>query len=104
MVRHDIEHLSEPIFFKCRDKLSMRFGAAELLIDLVRVHHIVTMGAARSCLQVRRAVEMADAERRQVIPDRRGLGKTEACVQLNAVSATNISGHDGALSVIVTQR
>jgi hypothetical protein len=82
----------------------MSFGAAELFIDLMRVHYVVAVGAPWCCLEIGRTIEMADTKVRQVIRDRGGVGKPKACVQLDAVSGTEVSGHGGALSVIVTQR
>ena len=81
----------------------MGFRAAQFPIDLMGIHDVVTMSATGSSLQIRRTVEMADTERREIIQDSRGGGETKARVQLHPVSSTDISRHDGELSAIEIQ-
>lgn len=58
----------------------MTAGSAELLVNLLRVDYVITMRAAGSCLQVRGAIEMADAKFSQVIGDHGGIGEAEAAM------------------------
>ena len=80
----------------------MAFGAAKLFIHFMIIDDVVAVGASRRGLQIRGAIEMADAKFSQVIGNGRGIGESEAGVQLNAVSSAEVRRHDVAPSQSVT--
>ena len=60
----------------------MSFGAAQFLVDLLMVDHIVAVSAAGRRLQVRGAIKMTDAQLGKIVGNCRDFGKTEAGVEL----------------------
>src|SRR5262249_25722115 len=60
------------------------------------IDDVVAMHAALRRLQIRGAIEMADAERREIVRDRRGRGEVEAGVELNPVGRVELPWHVSA--------
>jgi hypothetical protein len=85
VVGDDVEHVSEPDAGERGDQTPERWLAAELVVQTSMVDDVVAMRAAGRRLQVWRAVEVADAEGREVVCDRRGIVEREAGVQLHAI-------------------
>src|SRR3546814_13486715 len=67
------------------DEATEAGGPAEVLAQLPVVDDVVSVGAAGHRLQDRRAVEVADPQRRQVGGQGRGIVEAEVRVQLHAV-------------------
>jgi len=86
MVGYEIEHLTETVIAKCRHHVAEIRFVAEFRVELAMVDDVIAMSAARSRLQVRRGIDVADAEPRQVGSQRRGVPETEPLVELQAVS------------------
>src|SRR5690349_19951539 len=59
--------------------------ASNLGIQRVVINDIVAMHATRACAQIARGVTVADAERRKIRTQYRGLPKSELAVELQAV-------------------
>ena len=96
VIGNDVEHLSEP-------DAAQRFGEprvsrrpAELAVHRARIDDVVAVRAALRGLQVRGAVEVADAEGGQIVRDRRGRGEVEAGVELDAIGGAELSRHVSA--------
>jgi hypothetical protein len=77
------------------------FGVAKLVIDFVMVDDIIAMSASGRRLQVRRAIEMTDAEIREVIRKRCGIGKSEIGMKLNSIGGSQITRHIEASSDVI---
>ena len=90
VVRHDVEDLAHAVAPQRLAHARVGEFVAHLGIELRVVDDVVAVGAARSCPQVGRAVQVAHAERAQV-RDRAGdLLEGAALVELHAVGA---AGH-----------
>ena len=77
--------MAHPVARKRVDHVIEFFARADFGIQHPVVDNVVAVPASRSCAQVRRAVDVADAKRRQVRDQRRHVGETEFAVQLHAV-------------------
>jgi len=96
VIGDDVEHLPEIGSPQRLGESSVSRRSAELAIHRARVDDVVAVHAAFRGLQVRRAVHVAHAERREIVGDRRGRGEVEAGVELNAVGGAELSGHVSA--------
>ncbi len=85
VVRHDVEHLAEPGPGQRPGQAPVGGSTAQLGVEAAVVDNVVTVRAARGCLQIGRAVEVADAQRGQIVSDGGSVVKGEARVQLDAV-------------------
>src|SRR5215469_9637848 len=85
VVGDDIQQLAEAIHAKAVAEPGVSLLAPQLGVDARGVDHVVAVAAARRCLQVGGAVEMADTEPGQVVGDGRGFVEAEARVELEAV-------------------
>ncbi len=80
-----VEHDAQPLLGERRGHPLEPLGAAEVVAEPAVVDDVVAMGAARGGLQHRRAVDVADPERRQVAGAGRHIVEGEAGVQLHPV-------------------
>ncbi len=85
VVGHYVQHLAEAGRGQALHELAMAFGAAELGVQPPVIHDVIAVGAAGGGLEVRRAVEVADAELGQVAADRGRVVEGEPGVQLDPV-------------------
>ncbi len=99
VVGHDVEYLAEADFAEPAAESLMRRAAAEFLVDLAMVDDVVAVHAVGRGLQIRRAVDVADAERAQVVGNCRGIVEREAFVQLQTVSCAGHSLHGCGVSL-----
>ena len=72
----------------------MSLGAAQFVVDLVMIDNIVTVLAPRGRLQVRRAIDVRNAEGMKIIGNGCSGVETEARVQLQPVSRNGNSRHN----------
>ena len=93
VVGDDVEHLPEPRAPQRLRQSRVAGGPAELSVHGARIDDVVAVRAALRGLQVWRAVEMADAERREVVGDRRRRGEVEAGVELDPIGCAELSRH-----------
>jgi hypothetical protein len=91
VVRHDVEDLPEALVFQGGIEAGVSGGTPELLVDPPVVDDVVAVGAAGCRLQVGRAVEVGDAQRRQVVRQGRRLVEAETRPELDPVGADEIS-------------
>ena len=76
VVRHEIQHLPEPVLRERRHhRLESRL-IAQLRIERVMIDDVVAVGAARPRLQIGRGIDMADAEPGQIGRQLRGVGRS----------------------------
>src|SRR6266704_2773911 len=75
----------------------MRIGAAEFGVELAVVDDVIAVRAAGRGLQVRRAIEMADAQVSEIADDGRGIIEGEARMQLDTVGRRPRAGPPGRL-------
>jgi hypothetical protein len=92
VVRDDVEDVAHAVGAQCVAQPAVGLGAAELLVQPAVVDDVVAVGAPRRGLEVRRAVEVADAEIGEVRHDRRRVVEGEPRVQLHAVGRPHV-GH-----------
>jgi hypothetical protein len=85
MVRDDIEDLTKPVPFQRCAQTGMRVSATQCSIDTVMVDNIVAVHTSRRGLQIGGAVEMADAQRCQIINNGGSGIEAEISMQLHAV-------------------
>src|SRR5437762_3249838 len=85
MVGYEIEHLSETGVAKRGDHLTEVRRIAELWVELAVVYDVIAMGAAGPCFQIRRSVDVADAEPRQIGSEGCGIPEIKSFVELQAV-------------------
>ena len=93
MVRNDVENLTEAEFREARTETLMSFFAAEFCVDGLMIDDVIAVHAARSCLQIGRAIYVRDAKRFEIWSDPDGVVECEASVQLQTVSGVWNSGH-----------
>ena len=82
VVRDDVEHVAQAVGAQGSPETLVAGGAAELLVDVAVVDHVVAVGAAGRRLQDGRGVEVADAERGQVRHHGGGIVEGETGVEL----------------------
>ena len=82
MVGYEIEHLSETVVAERRRHLTEGHLIAELRVQLAMVDDVVAMRAAGTRFQVRRGVNVTDAQSRQVGSEGCGILETEPLVKL----------------------
>ncbi len=85
VVRHEIEDVPHAVARAARRQALEVRGAADLRVERVVVDDVVAVRAAGARAKVRRAVQVADAERGQVGHERGGIGEGEAGVELQAI-------------------
>jgi hypothetical protein len=85
VVRHDVEHEAHIVGAQAGDERGQVRLAPALGVELGRVDDVVPVGAAAPRPQQRRAVDVRDAERREVVDDLGGGGEGEAGVPLQPV-------------------
>ena len=96
VVGHDVEDLAQAPGLQGGIEPGVGGAAPELLVDPPVVDDVVAVGAARCRLQVGRAVEVGDAQRRQIPGERRRLVKTEAGPELHPIGTNEIRHAAGA--------
>lgn len=87
VIGNNIEHLAEVAFAETLAEAGMSFFTAQFLIYAMVIDDIIAMRAARSCLQVGRAIDVAYTEKLEIIGDGSSLVKVEVFVQLKAVGS-----------------
>ena len=92
MVRHQVENLAEPVRFQLRDKCLVLGRAADLVIELPEIDDIVSVEAAPPRFQVRRGVDVGDAEVREVPVIRRASGNVNSLLSWSRYVETGILG------------
>ena len=85
MVGYEIEHLPETAVAERRHHGTERRFVAELWVELAMVYNIVPMSASRPRFEVRRGVDVADAEPRQIVSESCGIPEPEPLMELQAV-------------------
>ena len=93
VVGNDVQDLAEAEFSETRAETLMGFFASEFLIYGLMIDDVVAVHAARSGLQVGRAVHMRDTQGLEIGRDLDGVVECEAGVQLQPVSGEWDSGH-----------
>jgi hypothetical protein len=93
MVRHNVENLTELVSAERGAERRMPFGAAQFMVYLLMVDDVVSMGATANGLQIGRTIQMADAERGEIVNGGCGIGKTKAGVKLHSVRGAKIFWH-----------
>ena len=93
VIGDDVEHLPEARFPQRLGQTGVARRAAELAVDGARIDDVVAVRAALRGLEIRGAVEVADAELREIVRDRCGRGEVEAGVELDAVGGAELSLH-----------
>ncbi len=92
VVGHQVDQLAHAVGPQRLRQALERGQAAELGIDLVVGHDVVAVHAAGAGAMDRRAVDVADAEPREVGHDARGIVESEAAVQLQPVGGARHAG------------
>jgi hypothetical protein len=95
VVGHHVEHLPEPRLAQRATQPGMPFFTSQLLVDPRGIDHVIAMRAPAGSLEVGRAVEMADAEVREVAGDRGGLVEAEFRAKLDAIGGEGSLRHGG---------
>jgi hypothetical protein len=85
MVGNDVEDLAEAELAQPLAEALMTGCASKLFIDGTVVDDIVTVHAAGRGLEIRRTVDVADAERLEVLRGGRGVVEGETFVQLQSI-------------------
>jgi hypothetical protein len=85
VVGNDVEYLAEARFSQPPCQPAMRIGAAEFGVEPAVVDDVIAVRAAGRGLQVRGAIEMADAQVSEIADDGRGIIEGEARMQLDTV-------------------
>jgi len=85
VVGDEIEHLTKTILTKRRNHVSERRLVAKFRIEPTMIYNVITMRAARPCLQVRRGVHVADSEPSQIRSEGRGILEAEPFMELQTV-------------------
>ena len=93
VVGNDVEDLAEITLAEPRGKACMRLAAAQLFIDLVVIDDVVAVFTARCRLQIRRTIDVGDAEILKIVGDVGGASEAEIGVQLEAVRREGNAGH-----------
>ncbi len=93
VIGDDVEDLAQALAGQRLAQSRVPRLAAELGADPRRIDHVVAVGAARRGLQVGRAVEVRDAERREIVRDRRRRVEIELGAQLHAVGGEDLARH-----------
>src|SRR5580658_3076798 len=86
VIGDDIENQTHPMFVESSYKAVEVFGSADLRVERVVVDDVVSVHAARTSLEARRNVTVADAERGKIWNDRLRLCKSKIAIQLKAIS------------------
>ena len=87
VIRHEVHDVSEAERVQAVGEARVRVGAAELGIDRVVIADVVAVRAARHRREVRRGVDRADAEARQVARGLLGRRERKGGVQLQSIRA-----------------
>ena len=85
VIGHHVDHEAHAVLVQGRDQPVESLAAAELGIERAVVDDVVAVHAPRARAQHRRAVEVADAEAREVGHDARRIGECELAMELNAI-------------------
>ena len=94
VVGHDVQHLAQPSLAQPLAEALVRLRAAQLLVDPAVIDHVIAMHAARRRLQIRRAVDVRDAEVAKIFGDGRGVLKGESLMELQPISGSRNSQHN----------
>ena len=92
MVRHEIQHLLQPVLGERRIHPVERSLIPQLGVERVMIDDVVAVGAARPRLEIGGGIEMADAEPGKVGGQLGGAVEAEILVELQAVGG---AGNDG---------
>ena len=92
MVRHEIQHLLQPVPGERRIHPVERSLIPQLGVERVMIDDVVAVGAARPRLEIGGGIEMADAEPGQVGRQLGGTVEAEILVKLQAIGG---AGNDG---------
>ncbi len=85
VVGHDVEDLAQAVFVQGRDQRLVIRVRADFRVEALVVGDVVAVHAAGPRLQVRRGVQVRDAQVAQVRDDGRRVAEREALVELQAV-------------------
>jgi hypothetical protein len=85
VIGNDIEYLTQPTLAQPRGKARMGLLAAEFVVHTMVVDDIVTVLTTRRSLQIRRAVDMGNAEAANIIGNLRRRVEAETGVQLQTI-------------------
>src|SRR5688572_8838187 len=86
VIRHEVRNMPHTMRPQSGHEGLKVFARADLRIECVVIDHVIAMHAARPRAEVRRAVDVADAEIREVGDQRSSVTKSELRIELNAVS------------------
>ena len=100
----DVEELSHTVPSQlCVETRESRVST-QLLAHMLGIDHVVAVGAPRGCLHVRGAVQMGDAELRQVRHDCLRGGEVELPPKLNTVGGERLRPHRRSASAAAMRR
>src|SRR6185312_13697096 len=88
VIRHYVDHVTQSLALQRGNQARMRGLAAELVAQAGMIDHIVAVRAPGRRLQVRRGIQMTDAEGGQIIRNLGGGIEPETRAQLHAIRTT----------------